>query len=53
MLYPINIKIETKSRFQKIKEKWADLKNGMIEKISYLIFDRTNLAETILIKLHI
>lgn len=53
MLYPTNIKIQTKSKFQKVKEKLTDLKNGIIGKINYLIFDRTNLGEKIVVKLHI
>lgn len=53
MLYPTNIKIETKSKFQKMKEKLTELKDEFKNQIKYLIFDRTNLGERIVVKLHI
>ena len=53
MLYPTNIKIEHKNKTQKIKENLQHLKNGIKRRVKYLIFDRTNLKEKILVKLHI
>lgn len=53
MLYPTNIKIKEKSKIQIIKEYLKKIKDEIKSKTEYLIFDRTNLGEIILVKLHI
>lgn len=53
MLYPVNIKIENKSNFQKIKEKLSNFQKVIFEKINYLVLNRKNWLEIILVKLHI
>ena len=53
MLYPTNIKKQNKKITQTIKEKIKDLINGIKRRVKYLIYDRSYIAQKIVIKLHI
>lgn len=53
MLYPINITVERKRKMQIIREKIGNLIDKTKSKIKYFIFDRTNLGERIVVKMHI
>lgn len=53
MLYPTNIELKEKGKRQIIKEKILDFGDRTKTIIKYLIFDRKNLGEKILIKFHI
>ena len=53
MLYPTNIELKQKSKMKKIKEKLVNFKNSIKTAGKYLIFDRSNLRELIIMKFHI
>lgn len=53
MLYPTNIKVKRITKKQKIKRKVRILLNGLKKEVKYIIFDRKNIKQRIISKIHI
>lgn len=52
-MYPTNIKVEKISKLKIVKAKITCLKNMLKEQINYLLKNRKNLTNIIIVKFHI
>lgn len=53
MLYPINIKMEKKTKCERLRKYLINIAKDLKSSIKYLIFNRKHLSRKILAKLHI